>query len=115
MMNLEAMRKEVHPRQVFQYADQKRATLLLPDQDILNGLFWSKIKLIDERLWNYDARKYQSYLLASQNEMNVDWVMHHTAILHFCGKSKPWKEKYRGKFSALYKHYMRVAERIQQD
>lgn len=111
MMNLEMLRKEVDPQKVFQYADKKRATLILPDQDILNGMFWSRIKLVDERLWNYDARKYQKYLLASQNEMDVDWVMQHTAILHFCGKSKPWKENYRGKFSTLYKHYRVIAER----
>jgi len=112
MMNLVGMRKEVVPKQVFQYADQKRASLILPDQDILNGMFWSRIKLIDESFWNYDARKYQSYMIASQNEKNLDWVMRNTSILHFCGKSKPWKEEYRGKFSALYKHYMAIAQRI---
>lgn len=113
LMNLEAMRKEVRSQEVFQYAEKKRATLILPDQDILNGLFWKRIRLIDERQWNYDARKYKSYLLASQNEMDVDWVMRHTSILHFCGKSKPWKEKYTGKFSSLYKHYAVITERLQ--
>jgi len=113
LMNLKKMREQVDPQRVFHYADQKRSTLILPDQDILNGMFWDKIKLIDEGIWNYDARKYQSYLIASQNDKDVDWVMHHTAILHFCGKNKPWKKKYRGKFSTLYKHYLVLAERAE--
>ncbi len=113
MMNLERMRKEVDPQSVFHYANQKRSTLILPDQDILNGMFWNRIQRIDDSLWNYDARKYQSYLIASQNEKDLDWVMHHTAILHFCGKNKPWKRKYRGKFSTLYKHYSVLTERLQ--
>jgi len=113
LMNLEKMREEVDPEKVFQYADQKRSTLILPDQDILNGLFWSRIKLIEESIWNYDARKYQSYMISSQNEMTVDWVMQNTAVLHFCGKGKPWKDHYRGKFSALYKHYSVFAQRVQ--
>lgn len=112
LMNLEKMRKEVDPQRVFQYADQKRSALILPDQDILNGMFWDRIKLIDESVWNYDARKYKSYMIASQSEKDVDWVMEHTAILHFCGKSKPWKQNYRGKFSALYKHYRVLAKRL---
>lgn len=114
LMNLEKMRSEVDPEKVFRYADKKKATLILPDQDILNGMFWSRIKLIDESLWNYDARKYQSYMMSRQSKMDVDWIMHNTAILHFCGKSKPWKDNYRGKFSTLYKHYMVLSERIQQ-
>lgn len=111
MMNLSQMRRDVHPQQVFDYADRNRAALILPDQDILNGLLGDRILPIDESVWNYDARKYQSYLLASQNEKDLDWVMRHTAILHFCGKAKPWKPSYHGKFAALYKHYAALTER----
>lgn len=113
LMNLAGMRKEVVPDDVFRYADQKLSSLILPDQDILNGMFWDRIRLIDESRWNYDARKYKSYLIASQYTKDLDWVMQHTTILHYCGKSKPWKKNYRGKFSVLYKHYHVLASRIQ--
>jgi len=112
LMNLNAMRRLIDPQKVFRYAKENRSALILPDQDILNGMFWKHILLIDELLWNYDARKYNSYLITNQNETDLDWVMKNTAILHFCGKSKPWKAKYRGKFSVLYKHYMVITDRI---
>lgn len=112
LMNLKKMREAIHPQDIFQYAYERRASLILPDQDILNGMFWNHIMRIDEMHWNYDARKYNTYLIASQNEATLDWVMQNTAILHFCGKSKPWKARYRGKFSALYKHYMVIADRL---
>ena len=38
--------------------------------------------------------------------------MNNTAILHFCGRDKPWAPKYRGQFAALYKHYATLARRI---
>ncbi len=45
-------------------------------------------------------------------EATLDWVMNNTAILHFCGRDKPWAPKYRGQFAALYKHYATLARRI---
>lgn len=43
--------------------------------------------------------------------MTMDWVMRNTVVLHFCGKKKPWTSNYAGRFGALYKHYMRLAEK----
>lgn len=112
LMNLTEMRRVIDPQKVFQFAKENRSALILPDQDILNAMFWNHILLIDELRWNFDARKFRSYRVANQNEIDMDWVMQNTAILHFCGKSKLWKNKYRGKFSALYKHYIVVTRRF---
>mgnify|MGYP001638918580 CR=1 FL=1 len=106
MMNLARLREEISPEEIFAYAERYRAALILPDQDILNGLYASRILPVDEVLWNYDARKYESYRIASQGEATLDWVIAHTALIHFCGKNKPWAPSYRGRFAALYKHYM---------
>lgn len=35
--------------------------------------------------------------------------MSHTAILHFCGKAKPWKPNYFYRFGLLYQHYIQLA------
>lgn len=105
LMNLEGMRKEVREKEIFEFVEKYKDLLILPDQDVLNGLYNARILPVDESYWNYDVRKYEAYLLASQARKDMDWVMEHTAILHFCGKSKPWNPKYRGRFSALYKHY----------
>ena len=111
LMDLEAMRREVRPSDIFDYAREHADILLLPDQDILNGLYGARILGVDDSLWNYDARRFDRYRLVSQGEKDMDWVAEHTAILHFCGKRKPWNRSYQGRFAALYKHYQRLAQR----
>ena len=59
---------------------------------------------LDDVRWNYDARDYLGYQLLSGGRADLDWVMAHTAILHFCGKAKPWHPDYRYRFGVLYKH-----------
>ena len=113
LMNLARIREEVMPQAIFEYVEKNRNILILPDQDVLNGLYGSRILAIDECVYNYDARKYSEYLLASQGEKDMNWVMRNTAVLHFCGKSKPWKTKGKRRFAALYRHYMAQAERYQ--
>ena len=113
VMDLAAMRRRMDPAEIFAYARDHADTLILPDQDILNGLYGSELYPVEESLWNYDARRFDRYQLASQGEMDMDWVMDHTAVLHFCGKRKPWHKTARGRFSALYKHYQRLLERLE--
>lgn len=114
LMNLPLIRRDVRAEDVFDYTRKNRQLLVLPDQDILNGLYGSRILPLDECLWNYDARRYNEYLLASQGERDVGWVMRSTSILHFCGRRKPWNASYRGRFGALYKHYMQLTARYEQ-
>ena len=84
--------------------------LLLPDQDILNAMYGSRIQEIDDFLWNYDARNYNNYFVRSAGEANLEWVMKNTAIIHFCGRAKPWKPHYTHRFGILYRHYMQLAD-----
>ena len=106
LMNLREMRLHVHPQEIFDYVEQNRQLLVLPDQDVLNALYADAILPLDERLYNYDARKYSEYLVASQSKCDMAWVMENTRILHFCGKKKPWKKTVTGRFLSLYRHYM---------
>ena len=108
LMDLNACRKEIVPEEVFAFSAGHRVSLLLPDQDILNGLYGTRILGVDDSVWNYDARRYDRYWLGSHGEKDMDWVMDHTVFLHFCGKNKPWSRGYEGHFSALYKHYQRL-------
>ena len=55
-----------------------------------------------------ECRRFDRYLLLSQGERDMDWVMDHTAILHFCGKAKPWKPRYPYRFGVLYQHYQQL-------
>lgn len=111
LMNLPAVRSTVSAQDIFRFAQENRHLLILPDQDILNSLYGEKILPVEETIWNYDARKYREYLVASQGELNMQHVMEKTAILHFCGKNKPWKKNGHGRFVSLYRHYMSLAHR----
>lgn len=111
LMNLPRIREHVLPQAIFDYVRENRNLLVLPDQDVLNGLYGQHIMALDEQLYNYDVRKYQEYNLQSCGEHDKAWVMENTAILHFCGKKKPWRSGYSGRFSMLYQHYMQLALR----
>lgn len=113
LMNIAKLRQEVSISQIINYIKQHSNELILPDQDILNGLFWDKIKPLDEYLYNYDTRRYRSYLISSKGRVNMDFIINNTVILHFCGKQKPWKKNYPYRFGILYKYYQKMAERAE--
>lgn len=108
LMDLEAGRREIVPGALFAYVAQHHRELLLPDQDVLNALYGQRILPLEDVRWNYDARNYSSYLLCSGGVCDLPWVMEHTAILHFCGREKPWNPHYRRRFGVLYRHYMQL-------
>jgi len=111
LIDLAKGRRQIDPQEVFRYAQERKKERLLPDQDVLNGLYGSRILELNDAVWNYDARNYSNYFLRSAGQANMDWVMQNTAILHFCGGAKPWEPLYRYRFGILYKHYMQVAAR----
>ncbi len=110
LMNLEEQRKQVKEEDIFEFVELNKKKLILPDQDVINGLYSKWIKDIDEILYNFDARFYYYYKLTTKNTVDIDYVINHTAIIHFCGKKKPWHQNYSGKFHSLYKHYERLAK-----
>ena len=66
VMNLAAMRSAVQPERIYTYAREHADLLILPDQDILNGLYGAQILEVDDSLWNYDARKYERYWITTR-------------------------------------------------
>lgn len=109
LMNLELQRKLIDEKEIFDFVEKNRTKLIMPDQDILNALYSKKIKSLDEKLYNYDARYYRYYKLKSNKLWDMDHVIRNTVIIHFCGKKKPWTTDYSGRFHALYKHYEKLA------
>lgn len=109
LMNLDLMRVEMKVSDIYAYIEKNKQGLILPDQDVLNGLYGHRILLVEDSIWNYDTRKFDYYLFFSQGVKDLDWVMDHTVILHFCGKQKPWNKDYVGYFAAMYKHYQRLS------
>lgn len=109
LMNLELQRELVREQDIFDFVEKNRLKLIMPDQDIMNALYAKKIKSLDEKLYNYDVRYYRYYKVMSNGTCDMDYVIRNTVILHYCGKKKPWKKEYNGKFHSLYKHYEKLA------
>lgn len=111
LIDLKKAREVVQPEEIFSYVRERSIGLFLPDQDVFNGLYGKYTLPIDDRIWNYDARYYHAYLLKSEGLCDMDWVMQNTAVLHFCGKKKPWRASYTHRFGVLYKHYQNLSKR----
>lgn len=111
LIDLEKARKLVDPEEIFRGVREHSLELILPDQDVFNFLYGVHTKQVPDELWNYDVRNYSTYLLNSQGQYDMDWLLKNTAILHFCGKKKPWKTMYPKRFIMLYRHYMTLASR----
>lgn len=111
LMDLEAGRREIRPEEIFRYVEEHGKELVLPDQDLLNAMYGERILPLDDALWNYDARNYNSYLIRSGGTRDLRWVVKNTAILHFCGRAKPWKPGYFYRFGLLYLHYAELSSR----
>ncbi len=109
LMNLPLQREKIKEEDIFEFVEKKKNRLIFPDQDVLNALYYREIKKIDEIKYNYDVRFYQYNKILSNGLFDMDYVMRHTAILHFCGRKKPWHKNYNGKFLSLYKHYQILA------
>lgn len=112
LMDAPAARRVVDPVSLMAYAGEHEVEMVFPDQDIFNALFGGETLEVPDSVWNYDARKYADYLVRTGGKSTMSWVMQHTAILHFCGRDKPWNPGYRGRFDALYKNYMAIAARV---
>lgn len=112
LMDMRRAKALIDPDEIFAFAREHERKLLFPDQDIFNALYGERTLPVPDQVWNYDARKYPDNIIRTGGEATLDWVMNNTAILHFCGRDKPWAPKYRGQFAALYKHYAKLARRI---
>lgn len=112
LMNLTLIRQEVKSETIYNFIMENHDFLLMPDQDVLNGLYGDQILPLPDELYNFDSRLPFLYEIMSQKEISYDWIMDNTVILHFCGKNKPWNESERSKFSVLYKHYYSQMKRV---
>lgn len=111
LIDLIAARKLVTAEDVFGCVREHEKELILPDQDVFNILYGKETQPIDDVIWNYDVRNYSKYLIRSTGKHDLNWVMQNTAVLHFCGKNKPWHEEYKNPFGMLYLHYRNLTMR----
>lgn len=102
LMNLERLRAEQDYREVFDFIGRKKNVLVLPDQDIISGLYGDKIYGLDTFRYNMTEKLYQFHGNI-EKEIDLGWVRKNSVIIHYCGRNKPWKENYMGQLDVFYK------------
>ena len=108
LINLKELRKYDCSQMIYDYISKNKNVLTLPDQDILQGLFGDKIKLVDHLKYNLSDRNIKLNNLRVKNEkIDCNWVNNNCYIIHFFGKNKPWKENYKGILKDYYLKYKR--------
>ncbi len=104
LMNISLLRKEQDFSRVYDYIDKYKKMLILPDQDVISAVYSDKIIPLDPFVYNMTER----LLLhpeAIERKIDMSWVAKNTAIIHYCGRNKPWKDYYVGYLGYIW-HYM---------
>lgn len=104
LMNIKLLRQKQDYTEVFDYILKNKLLLFLPDQDIISAIYSNKILLIDPYIYNMTER--MLFTPSSiVKEVNSEWVKQHSAIVHYCGRNKPWKESYMGSLGIFYNQF----------
>lgn len=101
LMNLERLRAEQDEDAVFRFMHEHKKSLLLPDQDVISGLYGSRIYPLDPFRYNMTERLYARHA-PFEKELDLDWVRQNAVIIHYCGRNKPWKDNYIGQLGIFY-------------
>lgn len=114
LLNLHELRKNQKIEEVYDYIENKKFFLVLPDQDVLNGVYADKTIHIDAMIYNLSERYLNFYNANPKNigsRKDIRWIAHNTSIIHYCGRNKPWKNSYRGDLGVFYYYYENLVKR----
>jgi lipopolysaccharide biosynthesis glycosyltransferase len=115
LMNVTLMRKLVSLKEIYQFIKKNKYKLILPDQDVLNGLYWDKIKPVDSYRYNYDARFFKFGKISRKIAGDLSWIKKNTIFIHYCGKDKPWRVDYKGGLGIFYQRYAEMIQSNQEN
>ena len=101
LMNLRKLRAEQNVDDVYDFIEEHRRSLVLPDQDIISGLYGEDILPLDPYRYNMTERLFALRLLTSR-KMSIDWVRKNSAVIHYCGRNKPWRPGYIGMLDVFW-------------
>ena len=109
LMNLERLRLEQDEGEVFRFMQEHRKALMLPDQDVISGLYGSRIYPLNPFRYNMTDRLFNRHA-PFEKALNLDWVRQNAVIIHYCGRNKPWKENYLGQLGVFYQETLAAME-----
>lgn len=103
LFNLTVLRQTLRLADIRAYADRRKQVFILPDQDILTALYGDQVKALDTMRYNLSDRVFTLYNAdPTHDRRGLNWVRENTVIVHYCGKSKPWKDGYNGTLGVFY-------------
>lgn len=105
LMNIALLRKEQDHDEVIRYINRRKFFLTLPDQDVISTLYGNRILLADGMKYNLNERKIRGYNRRHKDKLDLAWVEKNATVLHYLGRNKPWKPKYRGILKPYYDKY----------
>ena len=101
LMNLEALRAEQDMEAVFGYMEAHKGRLMLPDQDIISALYGQRILPLDPIRYNMTEKLFSLHRYNGDG-MTLEDVRQQSAVIHYCGRNKPWKPVYLGELNVFY-------------
>lgn len=114
LLNLKELRTKQMVQEVYDYIENKKIFLFLPDQDVINGVYADRTVHVDAMVYNLSDR----YLtLFNANPKNISskrdmrWIAHNASIIHYCGRNKPWKDGYRGELGVFYYYFENLVKK----
>lgn len=116
LMNLKLLREKQDIDSALEYIKKNKNRLLLPDQDVLSGLYGGKTKTVESIIYNLSERYLKLYNINLKNldkRIDIDWVRKNTVVIHYCGRNKPWKDNYIGELDIFYKEYAQMVAEIE--
>lgn len=103
LMNIKLLRREQKREDVYDFIEKNKGKLMLPDQDVISGLYANKILPLDTYVYNMTEKLLkQNYFMPHINEK---WIKENSVIIHYCGRNKPWNKKYNGTLNKFYDFY----------
>lgn len=103
LMNLAKLRSGWNPDRLFSFIRDKGQAFVLPDQDIVMALYGERIRLVDHMRYNLSDRMLVlNNLDPDRRHLSLDDVRRECALIHYCGRNKPWKERYNGQLGVFY-------------
>lgn len=106
LMNVKLLRKEQKKEEVYNFIRMNKNKLMLPDQDVISGLYANKVLPLDPYVYNMTEKLLnQKYF---KPDISFRWIKENSIIIHYCGRNKPWNSKYKGILNDFYNIYNKM-------
>lgn len=89
-LNLKKMREENAVVNCLSFLERNLDVIKANDQDVLNGVFWGRVKFISP-IYNFNYWVEKDIVLQLFSEKEYDKVNNEPCIIHYIGPVKPWQ------------------------